>query len=78
MNQLASNRYLHKIAGDLMSDLYNAANLLIFTAISAISAAMITVSCTAVRLRFDIPAQLEWSPASSLFVLVAPAARSDS
>ena len=65
--RLSLYTYLHKIAGDSMSDLYNWANVLIF---SVISAAMITVSCTAVRLLFDIPAQLEWYPTSSLFVLV--------
>lgn len=65
--RLSLYTYLHKIAGDTMSDLYNAANVLIFTVISA---AMITVSCTAVRLLFNIPAQLEWYPNNSLFVLV--------
>jgi len=65
--RLSLYTYLHKIAGDSMSDLYNAANVLIFTVISA---AMITVSCTAVRLLFNIPAQLAWYPTDSLFVLV--------
>ncbi|TWU35733.1 hypothetical protein Q31b_51680 [Novipirellula aureliae] len=65
--RLSLYTYLHKIAGDSMSDLYNAANVLIFTVISA---AMITVSCTAVRLLFNIPAQLQWYPTDSLFVLV--------
>ena len=65
--RLSLYTYLHKIAGDSMSDLYNWANVLIFTVISA---AMITVSCTAVRLLFDIPAQLQWHPTSSPFVLV--------
>ncbi|WP_419189276.1 purine-cytosine permease family protein [Stieleria marina] len=65
--RLSLYTYLHKIAGDSMSDLYNAANVLIFTVISA---AMITVSCTAVRLLFDIPAQLQWYPNNGLFVLV--------
>ena len=65
--RLSLYTYLHKIAGDSMSDLYNWANVLIF---SVISAAMITVSCTAVRLLFDIPAQLQWYPTSSLFVFI--------
>ena len=65
--RLSLYTYLHKIAGDSMSELYNWANVLIFTVISA---AMITVSCTAVRLLFDIPAQLQWYPTNSLFVLV--------
>ncbi len=59
--------YLHKIAGDSMTNLYNWANVLIFTVISA---AMITVSCSAVRLLFDIPAQLQWYPTNGLFVLI--------
>ena len=65
--RLSLYTYLHKIAGDSMSDLYNWANVLIFTVISA---AMITVSCTAVRLLFNIPAQLQWYPTSALFVMV--------
>ena len=65
--RLSLYTYLHKIAGDSMSDLYNWANVLIFTVISA---AMITVSCTAVRLLFSIPAQLKWYPTDGLFVLV--------
>ncbi|QDU38628.1 hypothetical protein Mal4_29570 [Maioricimonas rarisocia] len=65
--RLSLYTYLHKIAGDSMSDLYNWANVLIFTVISA---AMITVSCTAVRLLLGIPAQLEWHPTDGLFVLV--------
>jgi len=65
--RLSLYTYLHKIAGDSMSDLYNWANVLIFTVISA---AMITVSCTAVRLLLGIPAQLQWHPTDPLFVLV--------
>jgi len=59
--------YLQKIAGDQMSKLYNWANVLIFTVISA---AMITVSSTAVRFAFDIPAQLNWYPTNFWFVLI--------
>lgn len=65
--RLSLYTYLHRIAGDTMSDLYNAANVLIFTVISA---AMITVSCTAVRLLFNIPAQLQWYPTDGIFVVV--------
>ncbi|WP_153559351.1 purine-cytosine permease family protein [Roseimaritima sediminicola] len=65
--RLSLYTYLHKIAGDSMADLYNWANVLIFTVISA---AMITVSSTAVRLLFDIPAQLQWYPTDGMFVLV--------
>lgn len=59
--------YLNKIAGDNMTKLYNWANVIIFTVISA---AMITVSSTAVRFAFDIPAQLNWYPTNTWFVLV--------
>lgn len=59
--------YLHKIAGDNMTKLYNWANVIIFTVISA---AMITVSSTAVRFLFKIPAQLAWYPTNPWFVLV--------
>lgn len=50
-----------------MSALYNWANILIFTVISA---AMVTVSATAVRFAFDIPAQLNWYPTNLWFVLI--------
>jgi cytosine/uracil/thiamine/allantoin permease len=53
--RLSLYTYLNKIAGDSMTKLYNWANVAIFTVISA---AMITVSSTAVRFLFDIPAQL--------------------
>ena len=50
-----------------MSKLYNWANVIIFTVISA---AMITVSSTAVRFAFNIPAQLNWYPSNAWFVLI--------
>ena len=59
--------YLKKIAGSKMSKLYDWANVLIFTVISA---AMVTVSSTAVRFAFDIPAQLNWYPTNMWFVLI--------
>lgn len=59
--------YLKKIAGSNMSKLYDWANVLIFTVISA---AMVTVSATAVRFAFNIPAQLNWYPTSIWFVLI--------
>ncbi len=65
--RLSLYTYLHKIAGDSMTNLYNWANVLIFTVISA---AMITVSCAAVRMAFGIPAQLNWYPTNAWFVLV--------
>jgi len=55
--RLSLYTYLNKIAGDSMSKLYNWANVIIFTVISA---AMVTVSASAVRFAFDIPAQLNW------------------
>ncbi|GGW93257.1 purine-cytosine permease family protein [Alteromonas halophila] len=65
--RLSLYTYLQKIAGDSMTRLYNWANVIIFTVISA---AMITVSATAVRFALDIPAQLNWYPTNALFVLV--------
>ncbi|MFK8165055.1 MAG: cytosine permease [Lewinella sp.] len=65
--RLSLYTYLNKIAGDSMTKLYNWANVVIFTVISA---AMITVSSTAVRFLFDIPAQLNWYPTNAWFVLI--------
>lgn len=65
--RLSLYTYLQKIGGDTMTKLYNWANVIIFTVISA---AMITVSSTAVRFAFDIPAQLNWYPNNLWFVLV--------
>ncbi|WP_020568506.1 purine-cytosine permease family protein [Neolewinella persica] len=65
--RLSLYTYLNKIAGDSMTKLYNWANVVIFTVISA---AMITVSSTAVRFLFDIPAQLNWYPTNVWFVLI--------
>ncbi|WP_282111143.1 purine-cytosine permease family protein [Shewanella algicola] len=65
--RLSLYNYLNKIAGDSMTKLYNWANVVIF---SVISAAMITVSSTAVRFLFDIPAQLNWYPNSLWFVMI--------
>nr|WP_216821215.1 hypothetical protein [Marinobacterium profundum] len=65
--RLSLYTYLHKIAGGTMTRLYNWANVIIFTVISA---AMITVSSTAVRFLFDIPAQLNWYPTNAWFVMI--------
>ncbi|SFB65170.1 hypothetical protein [Azotobacter beijerinckii] len=65
--RLSLYTYLHKIAGGNMTKLYNWANIIIFIVISA---AMITVSSTAVRFLFDIPAQLNWYPTDPWFVMV--------
>lgn len=65
--RLSLYTYLDRIAGDSMTKLYNWANVVIFTVISA---AMITVSATAFRFALDIPAQLDWYPTNGWFVLV--------
>lgn len=65
--RLSLYSYLNKIAGGKMSKLYDWANVLIFTVISA---AMVTVSATAVRFAFNIPAQLNWYPSNVWFVLI--------
>lgn len=65
--RLSLYTYLEKITGQSMTKLYNWANVIIFTVISA---AMITVSSTAVRYFFNIPAQLNWYPSNFWFVLV--------
>ena len=65
--RLSLYTYLKKIAGSEMSKLYDWANVLIFTVISA---AMVTVSATAVRFAFNIPAQLDWYPTNIWFVLI--------
>ncbi|WP_111707734.1 purine-cytosine permease family protein [Lutibacter citreus] len=65
--RLSLYTYLNKIAGDSMTKLYNWANVIIFTVISA---AMITVSATAVRFAFNIPAQLNWYPTNLWFIVI--------
>jgi len=65
--RLSLYTYLNKIAGDTMTKLYNWANVIIFTVISA---AMITVSASAVRFLFNIPAQLNWYSTNVSFILV--------
>lgn len=65
--RLSLYAYLNKIGGNTVSKLYNWANVLIFTVISA---AMVTVSSSAVRFAFKIPAQLNWYPTNLWFVLI--------
>lgn len=65
--RLSLYTYLNKIAGNSMTKLYNWANIVIF---AVISAAMITVSSTAVRFAFDIPAQLNWYPTNIWFIFI--------
>ncbi|WP_131694740.1 purine-cytosine permease family protein [Dyadobacter tibetensis] len=65
--RLSLYTYLNKIAGDTMTLVYNWANAIIFTVISA---AMITVSASAIRFIFDIPAQLNWYSTHPGFLLI--------
>jgi len=69
--RLSLYTYIEHNMGDLVSRLYNGANVLIFVAISA---AMITVSATAVRALFDIPPQIYPYPTNFAFVMIAASA----
>ncbi|MCV2403487.1 hypothetical protein OFY17_11450 [Marinomonas sp. C2222] len=66
--RLSLYTYIDKHMGEKFSRFYNGANVAIFTAISA---AMITVSATAVRALFDIPPQTYPYPTSLYFAIVA-------
>lgn len=65
--RLSLYTYLQKIAGDSVSRVYNGANAVIF---AVISAAMITVSATAVRRLFGVPPQVEAYPTHIGFVII--------
>jgi len=69
--RLSLYTYLDYNMGELFSRLYNGANVLIFVAISA---AMITVSATAIRVLFDIPPQIYPYPTSIYFIIIAASA----
>jgi purine-cytosine permease-like protein len=69
--RLSLYTYLDQNMGELVPRLYNGANVLIFVAISA---AMITVSATAVRALFDIPPQIYSYPTSVWFAVIAASA----
>ena len=69
--RLSLYTYLEHNMGELVSRLYNGANVLIFVAISA---AMITVSATAVRVLFDIPPQIYPYPTNVYFAIIAASA----
>jgi cytosine permease len=69
--RLSLYTYLDRNMGELVPRLYNGANVLIFVAISA---AMITVSATAVRALFDIPPQIYSYPTSVWFAVIAASA----
>lgn len=60
--------YLEKIAGSGTIKLYSVVNGILFCILAG---TMITVSASAVRILFNIPAQLNWYPTSMAFVLVA-------
>ncbi|WP_417545537.1 purine-cytosine permease family protein [Marinobacter sp.] len=69
--RLSLYTYLERNMGELVPRLYNGANVLIFVAISA---AMITVSATAVRILFDIPPQIYPYPSNAAFAAIAASA----
>ncbi|ASJ73672.1 purine-cytosine permease family protein [Granulosicoccus antarcticus] len=69
--RLSLYTYIEYNLGDMTSRIYNGANVLIF---AAISAAMITVSATAVRVLFDIPPQIYPYPSNFAFAAIAASA----
>lgn len=67
-SRLTLYEYLRRIAGPDFNKIYNLVSALLFCALGG---AMITVSASAVRILFDIPAQTLWYPTSAAFVAVA-------
>jgi cytosine permease len=59
--------YLRRIGGPFMSVIYNLLNAVLFCILAG---CMITVSASAVRIPFGIPAQTNWYPDDFRFVLV--------
>ncbi len=59
--------YLTKIGGAHFASIYNILNAAAFTVLSG---CMITVSASAVRIPFGIPAQVDWYPTDLRFVMV--------
>ena len=59
--------YLRRIAGPGVTLIYNVCNAILYCVLAG---AMITVSASAVRLPFGIPAQTKWYPEDPRFVLV--------
>jgi len=59
--------YLRKIAGPATTAIYNFLNAVLFTVLCG---CMITVASSAVRIPFNIPAQVHWYPQDLRFVLV--------
>jgi NCS1 family nucleobase:cation symporter-1 len=62
--------YLRKIAGPVTTTIYNILNAVLFCILAG---CMITVSASAIRIPFGIPAQTQWYPQDARFVLVAVA-----
>lgn len=67
-SRLTVYEYLRRVAGPGFNKVYNVVNAVLFCALGG---AMITVSASAVRILFDIPAQTHWYPNSAAFVAVA-------
>lgn len=67
-SRLTVYEYLRRIAGPGFNKVYNVVNAILFCALGG---SMITVSASAVRILFDIPAQTHWYPDSAAFVVVA-------
>lgn len=67
-SRLTVYEYLRRIAGPGFNKVYNVVNAVLFCALGG---SMITVSASAVRILFDIPAQTHWYPDSAAFVAVA-------
>lgn len=59
--------YLRKVGGPRLTSIYNVINALLY---SIMAGCMITVSASAIRIPFGIPAQLNWYPTDFRFVLV--------
>jgi cytosine permease len=59
--------YLRRIGGPVMTLIYNLINAALFCVLAG---CMITVSASAVRIPFGIPAQVQWYPEDWRFVLV--------
>ena len=59
--------YLRKIAGPGVTAVYNVLNAILFCILSG---TMITVSASAIRIPFDIPAQTKWYPEDLRFVFI--------
>lgn len=59
--------YLRRIGGPFLTVIYNVLNAVLFCILAG---CMITVSASAVRIPFNIPAQVHWYPTDARFVLV--------